>query len=148
MVFVGATPAIFGGEQGALLAGIIEKGFKTLGEDDYYVTSLARGQGDWEGDFPARAAEAGLPRLKGELRRLTPRYVLSFGPWPTRYLSGRRKETMLLLRDHRLHVADLPGMELLSTYALEDMAATPALKGDMRKKIAFIMSEKAKKNDL
>ncbi len=137
-VIVPRDPAIFEAEANDLLAAMIEKGLK-LAPDDFYVTTLLKCPRPDGQDFPARAAAECLPLLRRELGLLRPPIVLALGGWTGRFLSGRKNEHLLMLRQQTHTISGLDKTWLRVTYGLEDLLSTPELKKEAWKDLQKII---------
>lgn len=138
IAFVGETPAIFEGEAATLLAAMIEKGLK-LGPDDFYISCLLKCPLPPDTDFPAQAAAECLPIVHRELTLLRPPVILALGKWPGRFLSGRKDEQLLLLRQRTFSIPGLEQGWLRVSYSLDELLAIPELKKEAWKDLQKII---------
>jgi DNA polymerase len=138
IAFVGGSPGIFEAEAAGLLAAMIEKGLK-LGPDNFYITSLIKCAVQDGAGFPAQAAAECLPLLLRELALLRPPIVLALGKWPGRFLSGRRGEHLLMLRQRTYTISGLDQTWLRVTYSLDELLTTPELKKEAWKDLQKII---------
>lgn len=141
IAFVAATPAVFEGEAASLLSAMIEKALQ-LAPHEFYITSLIKCPLAFDADFPDQAASECLPIVQRELALLRPPIILALGQKPGAYLSGKRREHLLMLRKQTHGVDGLEKTWLRVTYSLEDLLSTPELKkeawGDLQKIIPVL----------
>lgn len=126
IVVIGPTPAIFQGDQWALLSAIMEKGLD-LTSEEYYASCLLK-CGPTDGQAPPPSADACCwPILRQQLMLLSPQIVLILGKKPAQQITGLHGEPLGLLRP-RTHY--LEGLEafIRVTYGLEDINSDPELK--------------------